>query len=61
VHFQNGFFVQTMAGFGVFKLRGKYKEEYNKKINANIQPGEQVVNANYLPKGILSINLGFQF
>lgn len=55
------FFLNGVFGLGGFTLRGTYKEEFNKTMNKNLQPGEQEVRYTFLPKLYLALNAGFNF
>lgn len=61
VNLNDSFFITGLVGLGGFNLRGVYKQEFNKEINKNLKPGEQVVNYSFLPKIYFGLNAGFNF
>lgn len=57
--FGDRFFIRTICGIGAFKLKGDYKEQYNREINKNTNRKPE--NFSYLPKIYLGLNAGFNF
>ena len=61
------FFIKTLIGVGVFKLRGDYKTEFNYEINKNNNSNNsnnksaEKLNVNFLPKLYMGLNIGFAF
>ncbi len=56
------FFIKTIFGFGGFKLKGDYKEQFNIELNKGNtnNSSTQVLQLKSLPKLYLGINLGFK-
>jgi len=51
------FFVKTIFGLGIFKLRGDYKEQFNIELNKG---SSEKLEYNFLPKFYFGINFGFK-
>jgi hypothetical protein len=51
------FFLRTLAGIGLFRLRGDYREQFNQSFGGGGQSG----NITTLPKIYLGVNFGFNF
>jgi hypothetical protein len=55
-------FIKTIFGFGGFKLKGDYKEQFNIELNKGNtnNSSSQILQLKSLPKLYLGINLGFK-
>lgn len=60
-YLSKNFFVKTLAGIGVFRLKGDYKQQFNYLSNKENKPGDPVYNYNFLPKIYLGLNFGYNF
>ena len=61
LNFKNGFFMRGIVGLGFFKLERSYRDAYNEVSNRDQKPGQAYIDHQYLAKGYLALNIGFNF